>query len=219
MPTIFVDESGTFKACKDERYFVIASFTVGDPKRTAKRFEAWRKRKFPKKMRGLAEVKYSSNGISDDLRIRTIAYISTLDVRIRYAYLKCENVPMEYMKKGIIQSGLLYSQVLGEALEQYFPITEKSFFVICDQRRLKGVSNAQFKQTLTARILAEAPRGTTVRVDRVDSTADRNIQIVDWIVGAIAAYLNKKSLGEKCMEILKDNVIGSGKELFKKSDQ
>lgn len=122
------------------------------------------------------------------------------------------------MRKGAIQSGLLYTQVLGEALEQYFPIVEKSFLVICDQRRLKGVSNTQFKQTLIARILADAPRGTIVRVDRVDSMADRNIQIADWIVGAIAAYLNKKPLGEKCMEILKNNVIGSGIELFKKSD-
>jgi len=219
MPTIFVDESGTFKECKDERFFVIASFTVGEPRRTAKRFQSWCKAKFPKKMRGLSEIKYSQAGISDELRIRTLEYISNLDVRIRFAYLKCENIPLEYVKKGDIQSGSLYTQVLGEALEQYFPIADEWFFVICDQRRLKGVPNVQFKQNLTARILANVPANTAVRVDRVDSVGDRNIQIVDWIAGALAAYLNEKPLGERCMSILKQNIIGEGRELFKKSDR
>jgi len=215
MPTIFVDESGSFRECNGERYFVIASFTVGDPKRTAKRFRAWCRSKFPKKMRFLPEIKHSNSGISEDLRLRTLNHISKLDVRIRYAYLKRGNIPAEYIKKDGLQSGLLYAQILGEAIEQYFPTSDKTFFVICDQRRLKGVTNAQFKNTLTMRILAKAPKGTVVRVDRVDSTTDGNIQIVDWIAGAFAAHLNEKPLGEQCMEILKDNVIGTGKELFK----
>lgn len=212
MPTIFVDESGTFKESQDERYFIIASFTVGDPKRTAKQFEAWRKTKFPRKIRNLSEVKYSDNGISDDLRIRTIQHISSLDVRIRYAYLKCKNIPATYRKNGATQSGILYTELLGKALEQYFPIMEESFFVICDQRRLKGVSHSQFKKMLETKILTNSPSGTNVRVTRVDSMSDRNIQIVDWIAGAIAAYLNEKPLGEKLMDILKNNVIGSGEE-------
>jgi len=41
-----------------------------------------------------------------------------------------------------------------------------------------------------------------------------NIQIADWIAGALARYLEKGRLGEKCFKILKENIIGEGKELF-----
>lgn len=215
MPTIFVDESGPFKECDGQSNFLIASFTVGKPSRTAKRFKAWCSTKFPRKMRTLTEIKYSNGGITDDLRLKTLRYISSLDVRIRYAYFKCENIPAEYIRKGEIQSGLLYTHVLGEAIDQYFPITDKTFFVICDRRKLKNVTNSEFKQNLIARILPKVSPDTAITVTRVDSTTDRNIQIVDWIAGAIAAYLNKKPLGEKCMDILKNNIIGTGRELFK----
>lgn len=49
----------------------------------------------------------------------------------------------------------------------------------------------------------------------IDSTTSENIQIADWISGAIGRYLEKKDLGEECYQILKNNIIQNGKELFK----
>ena len=34
------------------------------------------------------------------------------------------------------------------------------------------------------------------------------------IAGALARYLEKGKLGEECFKILKENIIGEGKELF-----
>lgn len=50
----------------------------------------------------------------------------------------------------------------------------------------------------------------------LSSTTTANIQIADWITGALARYLEQKKLGQECYEILKNNLLRpEGKELFK----
>ncbi len=90
---IFLDESGQFHKNHSDEYFVIGSFAIGDTKRTAKRFKSWCCSKFSKKMRWQSEIKYSDSGISDELRLKTIKYICNLDVRIRFSFIKKENIP------------------------------------------------------------------------------------------------------------------------------
>ncbi len=215
MPIVFVDESGTFLSCNRQEYFVIATFTVSDPNRTATALRKWFRQKFPKKKRHQAEIKFSETGISDELRIRTIKCISSLDVRIRYGYLRCERLPhTSYDENGPLE-GILYTQILGGILESYFPISEPSFLVRCDRRHLKGLKQKVFIEIVRSRLLPIAPAGSLIDVKQVDSTTDANIQIADWIVGALAAYLNGKPLGEKYFQILKENIIGTPTELFK----
>ena len=48
----------------------------------------------------------------------------------------------------------------------------------------------------------------------IDSTNSANIQIADWITGAIAWGLEEKQLGKECAGTLKNNIL-EGKELFK----
>jgi len=215
MATIFVDESGSFLPCNGQDNFVIGSFTVGDPKRTAKEFKKWQRSKFPRKKRLQSEVKFSESGLSDDLRIRTIKFISSLDVRIRYGYLRCERLPSASYDQSGLREGYLYTQILGNVLESYFPITEPIFIVRCDQRRLKGLKQKDFIEILQARLLPIAPAKSLIDIKQIDSTTDVNIQIVDWIVGALASFLNNKPLGLKYYEILKGNVISNPIELFK----
>ena len=71
MAFIFIDESGQFTKHNHEEYFVVASFTVGVPRRTEKSFRSWCKSRFPKKMRGQSEIKWSATGIDDKLRLKT----------------------------------------------------------------------------------------------------------------------------------------------------
>ena len=71
---IFLDESGNFTKHNHEEYFVIGSFTVGDPKRTSKDFRAFYKKHFPRKMKNQAEIKWSATGISDKLRLNFEIY-------------------------------------------------------------------------------------------------------------------------------------------------
>ncbi len=215
MPYIFLDESGQFHKHNHEDYFVIASFTVGEPRRTEKSFRAWCRKHFPRKMRVLNEIKWSASAIPDELRLKTLRYISKMDVRIRFAYLLHQNIPRDYHQKNKLQSGLLYTNIVGELLTEWLPIQDREFRVFCDRRRLSGMSETEFKEVLKARLLPILPKDVAIQIEMVDSAAATNIQIADWIAGALARYLEKSPLGEECYQTFKSNIIGGGgKELF-----
>ena len=211
-----MDESGQFSKHNREEYFVIGSFIVGNQNRTAKAFRAWTRTKFPRKMRNQSEVKWSASGIDDDLRLRTLKCIARLDVRIRYGFLLRKNIPSSYRKKGKIESGVLYTNVIGEILEKYIPTDDKEIHIFCDQRSLKGMTKREFESVICGRLLPLCAPDARIRVEMIDSMKNANIQIADWISGALARYLEKGHLGEDFYKILKNNFLDSGKEFFSK---
>ena len=217
MAYIFLDESGNFVKHNHEEYFVIGSFTVGDQKRTSKGFRKWFRTKFPKKIRTQSEVKWSGSGVSDDLRLRTLKYISKLDVRIKYGYLLRSNIPSSYRnKKNKIDDGILYTNIVAEVLEQYVSTYEKEIHIFCDQRNLKGMTKLEFASSITAKLLPLCLPDTVIHIDMVDSSMNANIQIADWISGAIARYLEKGKNGEEYFRVFKNNFLSKGKEFFAK---
>lgn len=136
---IYLDESGNLTK-SNGKYFIVGSFTVGDPKRIAKAFRKWQKSKFPRKLKSQPEVKFNDSHLTDEIRTRTLKFLAKQDVRIFYTYLKITNIPKEYReKKGSIKTGHLYTQIVGDTLNLYLPITENEFRVFRDQRILKGV--------------------------------------------------------------------------------
>lgn len=217
MAYIFLDESGQFNKNDDGAYFIVGSFTVGNPRRTEKSFRSWCRYRFPKKMRNRSEIKWSSTGINADLRIRTLKHIAKLDVRVRYVYLLRKNIPLEYWRDTKLQSGLLYTNIVGELIDMFLPSADISFRVFCDKRHLRGIKFSSFRENIRGRILAQLPAKAIVQVEMVDSSTSPNIQIADWIVGALAHYKEGKENGEEYRSILKDNILGEGKELFKEA--
>ncbi len=215
MPHIFLDESGQFTKHTNEKYFVIGSFTIGNPRRTEKQFRSWQRLKFPRKLRYQPEIKFSEIKIIDKLRLKTLKFVSNLDVRIHYSYLLKRNIPDDYKKKDRLESGLLYTNIIGETLEMYLPVTDKEFRVFCDQRHLKGIKRSEFKKILINRLLPQLPRGVDIQIDMIDSAQNTNIQIADWVSGALAWFLENKRPGNECYQILRNNLLGEGKELFK----
>lgn len=214
---IFLDESGNFKKHNHEEYFVIGSFTVGDQKRTNKGFRKWFRSKFPKKMRTQSEVKWSATGISDDLRLRTLKYIAKLDVRIKYGFLKRINIPSSYRnKKNGINDGVLYTSIVAEVLEQYLPSDEKEVHIFCDQRHLQGMTKMEFVSSVKAKLLPLCSTDTFIQIEMIDSASNPNIQIADWIAGAIARYLEKGKNGDEYFRVFKNNFMSEGKEFFAK---
>ena len=210
---IFLDESGQFTKHDNEQYFIVSSFTIGNPRRTEKSFRSWRASRFPKKMRKQSEIKWSSK-IDSALRLKTLHHIAQLDVRIRYSYLLRKNIPVDYWRKNELQSGSLYLSVVCETLDMYLPIDDKEFRIFCDQRRLKDLKRSDFKTLLVKRLLAQMSKNSIIQIEMIDSTTNANIQIADWIAGALALYLEKKPLGEECFRILQNNLLGKGRELF-----
>src|SRR3989338_5726063 len=96
---IYLDESGNLTK-SNGKYFLVASYTVGDPKRVAKAFRKWQKSKFPRKLKDQSEVKFNDPHIDEELRFKTIKYLAKQDIRIFYTYLKRKNIPEEYRKEG-----------------------------------------------------------------------------------------------------------------------
>ena len=214
MAYIFLDESGHFGKSDHEKHFVIGSFTVGEPKRTAKGFRKWCRGHFPKKMRTQSEIKWSATGIDDKLRLRTLRRISKLDVRIKFIYLLKKNIPAEYRDGDKFKDGLLYTNIIGDLLDMYLPDTDPEFRVFCDRRKLSGITDSYFKKIIKSRVSSKFSPKAIINIETVDSTTNANIQIADWISGALARYLEKGKLGDEFYAILKDNLIGEGKELF-----
>jgi len=215
MAHIFLDESGQFNKHNHEDYFIIGSFTVGDPRRTEKQFRSWCRTRFPKKMRAQEEIKFSQNNIDDKLRIKTVKFIAELDVRIRYCYLKRQNIPNHFWRKKRLQSGILYTETINALIEQYLPSTDCDVRIFCDQRKLSGISKKEFQDIIASGVLSKSPAKTVCTVDMVDSKSEPNIQIADWITGVIARKLENKKLGDDLFALLKNNIIDEGMELFK----
>ena len=211
---IFLDESGNFTKDK-EPYFLIAGFITNNPRRTAKAFRKWQHTKFPKKLRWKNEVKFTNSGINQLLRLKTINYFSKQDLRIFYIFLDKNNIPLEYRTKKGLETGLLYAQVVSEALEIILPIQENEFRVFLDKRPLKGISAKQFKETLRLKLLPDLPKATILQIETVDSATQSNVQIADWVCGALFRFYNKKLDGKEYFKTLKNSIIGE-KELFPK---
>lgn len=217
MAYIFLDESGQFSKKDGHTYFVVGAFSVSQSRRTRKAFRSWQKTKYPRRFRHQSEIKWSDVRIDKELRLKTLAHIAKMDVRIHYAYLKKSNIPDEYKRKGVIQQSALYCEILAQTLSAFVSPAQGELRVFCDEKKLKGMTKGLFKRTLKARLLPLLAANAAVQVEMIDSTTDSNIQIVDWITGAIAWHLEDKPDGKECFDVLKANIISdiNGTELFK----
>lgn len=128
--------------------------------------------------------------------------------------MKVKNIPETYRGKAdSIKTGLLYTEIVGSTLELYLPVTESEFRVFRDQRILKGVVLKDFNEVLTTRLLPQLPAKVILQIQAMDSTSSPQIQVADWVCGALARYHEGKKNGEEFFNILKNNIISS-KELF-----
>ena len=211
----FLDESGDFNKKDGEDYFIVGGFITNSPRRTVKAFRKWQYTKFPKKLRRKKEVKFTDSGLNENLRLKTLNYLVNQDLRIFYVYLDKNNIPLKYRTNKGIETGLLYTQIVSEALELLLPTTEKEFRIFLDKRPLKGVSSEQFKELLKVKALTNLSIGTILQIETVDSATHPNIQIADWICGALFRFYNKKTNGKEYFGALKNSIIGE-KELFPK---
>lgn len=210
---IYLDETGTLTE-SNGKYFIVGTYTVGDPRKITRAFRKWQKTKFPKKLRRQAELKFNDSHIDDKLRLKTLQHFAKQDIRIFYTYLQKKNIPQEYYKKGkVTETGLLYSEIVRATLELFMPVTDSQFTVIRDQRTLKGVTVKKFDEILRASLLPKLPAKVNFQVQAVDSTSNPLIQVADWVCGALARFYEKKEMGEEFYSVLKGNIVQE-KELF-----
>lgn len=210
---IFLDESGNLSK-DDGKYFIVGSFTIGNVKRVENAFRRWQHHKFPRRLKYRAEVKFNDRELTDALRLEMLRYLAKQDCRIFYTFLQVRNVPEQYRSgDGKLKSGLLYTEIVGETLELYLPVTEAELRIFRDQRSLKGITKSQFNEHLRARLLPELPAKSVLQIEAVNSLTKPSVQVADWFCGALARYHEKKKMGEEFYAVLKGNIVGQ-KELF-----
>lgn len=208
---VFLDESGDFY---NDEYFIVGGFLTGNQKRTAKVFRKWQHHKFPKKIRAKTEVKFDDSGLGDTLRLKTLAQFTKQDIRIFYTFLNRKNIPTEFRTKRGIESGYLYTEVVSQTLSQLFPSAETDLNILIDQRHLKKISKSEFRETVRLHLLPQAAKGSRIYVDTGDSTTNPNIQIADWVCGALFRFYTGRRFGTQFYDTLKNSTIASA-ELFK----
>ena len=210
---IFLDESGNFTEDKD-KYFIVGGFITGNPRRTAKAFRRWQHTKFSnRKLRYRAEVKFSDTRLNEKLRLKTLEYFTKQDIRIFYTFLKNSNIPLEHRKKQQIESGFLYAEIIAQTLQLLSPTSDLEFRIFRDQRHLKKIPQAKFNKSLKLDLLPNLPAKALVQIETLNSASNPNIQIADWICGALFRYHNKGKNAKQYFSILKNSIIVS-KELF-----
>lgn len=210
---IFLDESGNLNK-NNGNYFLVGSYTIGDVKRITNAFRKWQHKKFPRLLKYRAEVKFNDAKLNDQLRLTTLQYLAKQDCRIFYTYLQINNIPEQYREgNGKFKTGLLYTEIVGETMELYLPVTEIELRIFRDQRATKGITKAQFNEHLRARLLPQLPAKANLQIEAVDSTTSPAVQVADWFCGALARYHEKKKLGEEFYAVLKGNIVQQ-KELF-----
>lgn len=216
---IYLNESGNLTK-SNGKYFIVASYSINDPKRVSNGFRRFQKNKFPKKLRSQTEIKFNDSHIDDDLRLRTLKHFVAQDIRIFYTFLNKKNVPEEYHKKGKIhKTGQLYSEIVVATLDLYLPITEKSFIITRDQRVLKGVTISQFNEALKTSLLPKLPAKTFFLIHTVDSAGSPQVQITDWICGALARYHEQKPMGNEFLQCAKKLYCSGKRIIFRLLDE
>jgi len=209
---IFLDESGNFLGDKD-KYFIIGGFITNNPRRTAKAFRKWQHKKFPKKLRRKNEVKFSDTGLDEKLRLKTLDYFTKQDIRVFYTFLNKFNIPLEYRKKKGLETGFLYAEIVSQTLHLLLPTADLEFRIFRDRRHLKRLSQIKFNEILRLDLIPGLPAKAVIQIEALDSSTNPNIQIADWICGALFRYYNKGKNGVRYFSILKNSIIAS-KELF-----
>ncbi|MCX6789347.1 MAG: DUF3800 domain-containing protein [Candidatus Gribaldobacteria bacterium] len=211
---IFIDESGDLCG-KQSEFFVVGGFITNDPRRTARVFRKWRKTKFTnKKLRYRTELKFSDTRLAEEMRLKTLGNLAQSDIRIFYVFFKVKNIPENYHNKKGVETGLLYTEIVEQALRFLLPTGDLEFRVYRDFRQLKGVSQAKFNELLKIGLSPNLSKKAVVQLEAVNSANNTNIQIADWICGALFRYYNKGKNGDRYFSLFKNSIVVA-EELFK----
>ena len=146
--------------------------------------------------------------------MKTFTFFAGQDIRVFYVFFKIGNIPVEYRHKKGLESGLLYTAIVEQALRLLLPSGETEFRLYRDIRPLKGISQVKFNEMLKVGIAPNLSAKTIVQVEAIDSSVNTNIQIADWVCGALFRYYSRGKNGEEYFFILKNSVIAR-EELFK----
>lgn len=195
---IYIDESGNLIKNDKNTYIVICSFSTYDYIFTQKKIIAWFKNKLNKK--GIQEIKWSDRYISDAFRLKTLKYMLSLCIHIQYSYQKNLNIPIKYFSKYGLETGKLYTDLVIKTIEKYDIKDKTNIYVFCDKVSLKNIKTGYFIKFVEDYFSLKYNK--KIHVQMIHSYENPNIQIADWIAGAVHRFLRKGRLWMEIGQIL-----------------
>lgn len=178
---VFVDEVANFRGGRD-RYCIFTAFTTHQPRVTRKCFIRAKQTKLPRKYRHYTEIKFSDRVISAQFKKHVLRQLSQEEIRIYSLVFARDNLP------GVLQQQadrLIYCDLIGRLLE-LCPLAEsQEVYLFLDSRNLKGLTRREFDMDLRKRLLPQLRKGARLEIQHIDSTTNVNIQVADFLCGAV----------------------------------
>jgi|Deesub1362A_J573_1020465.scaffolds.fasta_scaffold00529_29 hypothetical protein len=195
---LYLDESGDLGFKKGTKHFVMALFTTRNQKAVSKAIARVKRKKLPRKLKGISEIKASraprkfARYVYKALAKENIAiYVTIVPTYKIPQHLRCEE-------------GSLYNYIAGKTLLSA-PLGESSeIYLYLDKRSHKGLTTREFNEHLRARVLHRFDRKTRFEIYHRPSETLNCLQAADFICWAI--YLKYEWKDEEWYQILKDKI-------------
>jgi len=182
---IYLDESGDLGfSSKSSKYFVVAALLPKDRLRIEKCITKVRKERLPNKYKKISELKYHNS--DNIIRRRILQCISNTETGIAYAVLRKRQVHENLRNKPHILYNFLCGSLIGNIFRKYHINTKVNIIV---DRSLTGIKREAFDEYIGYRALmnkTEMFNPNYLEISHVDSSQEKCIQAVDFVVGAIA---------------------------------
>ncbi|MFC1786848.1 DUF3800 domain-containing protein [Halobacteriota archaeon] len=182
---IFVDESGDLGFSeRSSCYFILTALVTVDPTRVGRIVKKVRKKVLKKKLSDIPELKFSRS--TDKVKTKILEYLSKQDAEIWYVCLRKEMVYSHLRTK----QNIIYNYLTGFIVEKIPTMRSKSVKVkIIVDKSLSKVNRQHFNMYLKEKYnFVSSNRGETpisIDIEHKDSQAERCLQVVDFISGAI----------------------------------
>ncbi len=182
---IYLDESGDLGfGPKASNYFLIAALLAKDPLRIQKCITKVRKERLPNKYKKISELKYHNS--DNIIRRRILQCVAKTDASVAYAILRKRQVHENLRSKQNILYNFLCGSLIANIFKRYYIVSKVNIIV---DRSLTKINREAFNEYIGYKALmskTEVFNADYLEIHHIDSTQDKCIQSVDFIVGAIA---------------------------------
>lgn len=199
----YIDESGDLGfSSKSSKYFVIAALLTKDTVKVKKCITKIRKERLKKKYKKIPELKFHNS--DHVIRTRILQSFVKTDIEIAFVVLR-KNQVYDYLRN---KPNILYNFLCGSLIGKTFQRCKihGKINIIVD-RSLTRINRNIFDEYIGYRALhvdTEMFDPSSLEISHINSTQDKCLQAVDFIVGAIA---RKYNLGDSSYYDLIDEKI------------
>lgn len=219
MTVIYIDESGDLgMSLKGSKYFILTAVKIEDEetntnyKRVVKDI---RQRKLKKKMKELAELKFSNS--SPLIREIFLKKIAKLNLQI-YCLIIKKQYTSQRLKDNL---PVLYNYLIKVLLEKPLAdIAKNSELRICLDKCMSVSQIENFENYIKTEFLSLFSEIPNLHITHESSRNEMGLQVTDFVSGAFGYKYNTAQLAIECeryTSIIKDKIVIEKSDFFKET--